>query len=52
MNDKDQREASSCGDNCRDTRRQAGKIMAVFGLVIAGLAWYIISEGILQKVFS
>jgi hypothetical protein len=45
------REDRSCGDNCSETRKEVGKIMAVFGLIIAALAYYIISNGILEKAF-
>jgi len=46
------REDRSCGDNCRETRKEVGKIMVVFGLIIAALAYYIISNGILEKAFG
>jgi hypothetical protein len=45
------REDKSCGDNCTQTRKEVGKIMAVFGLIIAALGYYIISNGILEQAF-
>ena len=52
MNEDCDREDRSCGENCKETRRQVAKIMAVFGLVIGGLGWYILTEGILEKVLN
>ncbi len=45
-------EKRSCTDNCRATRKEVGKIMAVLGLIAVSMAWYIISNGILEKVFT
>jgi len=49
MDDNGKIDDSSCRDNCRQTCKEVGKIMAVFGLIIAALAYYIISNGILEK---
>ena len=49
MDDNRNTEEMSCTDNCRETRKEVGKIMAVFGLIIIALAWYIISNGIIEK---
>jgi len=45
------REDLSCGNTCSETRKQVAKIMVVFGFVIVSMLWYIISEGILEKLF-
>jgi len=52
MKNECDRDDKSCGSTCSETRKQVGKIMLVFGLIIIGLAWYIISEGLLEKVFK
>ena len=36
----------SCNSVCTQTRKQLGKIMLGFILIIIALAWYIISQGI------
>lgn len=51
MDNNCNREDSSCTDNCRNARKQATKIMLPFGLIIIALAWYILSNGILEKAF-
>ena len=52
MKNKCDKDDKSCGSNCTQTRVQVGKIMLGFGVVIIGLAWYIISNGILEKALS
>jgi len=52
MNEDCNRADRSCGDNCKETRRQVAKVMALFGIVIVGLGWYILSQGILQKALN
>jgi len=52
MNKKCDKDDKSCGSNCEQTRAQVGRIMLAFGVVIIGLAWYILSSGILEKALS
>lgn len=51
MNENCKIDDQSGESNCSQTRKQVAKIMAVFGLIIIVMAWYIISEGILTKLF-
>jgi len=51
MKNECNKDDNSCGNTCDETRKQVGKIMVLFGVVIVFLAWYIVSEGILQKAF-
>ena len=51
MNDNCKRDNTSGESNCSQTRKQVSKIMAVFGLIVVCMAWYIINEGILNKLF-
>jgi len=52
MNDKCNKDDQACRSNCNETRVQVGKIMLGFTAVIIGLAWYILSNGILEKVLK
>lgn len=42
----------SCGSICNKTRKQVGKIMFVFGIIIAVMAWYIVQEELLEKFLA
>ena len=46
------RDDKSCGSTCHETRKQVRKIMLGFAVVIVAMAWYIISEGILEKALQ
>jgi len=52
MQNECSKEDKSCGNACSQTRKQVGKIMLGFGVVIVGLAGYIIKEGLLNKFFE
>ena len=47
--DKDDK---SCGSTCLETRKQVGKMMFVFGIIIVVMVWYILKEGLLEKFFG
>ena len=49
MKSRCDKEDKSCGSACDETRKQVGKIMLVFGIIIVIMLWYILSEGLLEK---
>ena len=52
MKNECSKEDKSCGSPCSETRTEVRKIMLVFGIVIVGLAGYIIKEGLLNTLFE
>jgi len=52
MKNESKKEDESCASNCSDTRKQVSKIMIGFGIVVFALAYYILSENILNKAFG
>lgn len=52
MSEKCNKDDMFCRSNCSETRVQVGKIMLGFAIVIVGLAWYIVSNGILEKALN
>ena len=51
MKNKCDRDDQSCRSTCDETRKQVGKVMLIFGVVIVLMAWYIIRQGLLEKAF-
>lgn len=52
MKNECDRNDKSCENACSQTRKQVRKIMLGFGLVIITMVWYIIEEGLLEKLFK
>jgi len=52
MKNECNKEDTWCGSACSQTRKEVRKIMLGFGVVIVGLAGYIIKEGLLNKFFE
>lgn len=52
LQNKCEKDKQDCGDLCSETRQQVGKIMMIFGVVIAGLLGYMLYAGIFTQLLA